>query len=294
VAWGAGGALAIVAALAGFAGGGLWRPWLAYLAGIAAVSVTLVALQAAFALGWWLDATTVLLALLLGLTAGSTLRFLDTRDRAANLARYQSPRLVEAIASRSDPLGNRAPQDVVVLFVDVVGFTARAERMGPAETARFLRSFHEQAEAAAEPLGGTIMDFAGDGVLVVFGLPDSATGDATRALNFVERLFRDAADNGIGLRAGGHAGPVQFSLLGGRRHKTVAISGDVVNTASRLQDLAKTQRAQLALSDDLISREETAREWAGKAGLRALKDQPLRGKSETQTIWIGSAPSPDR
>ncbi len=218
--------------------------------------------------------------------------FLDTRRRAANLARYQSPRLVEAIASQTNPLGGRVPQDAVVLFVDIAGFTALAESMRPAETALFLRAFHEMVETVADPLGGTIMDFAGDGVLVVFGLPEPAKGDATRALRFIEGLFCQAAADGMHLRAGGHAGPVQFSLLGGLRHRIVSISGDVVNTASRLQELARTHGTALALSDDLIACEGSLRAWADMAGLRPLVDQALRGRTGTKTIWIGEPPTP--
>ena len=291
-AMGLGGALAVAVALAGFWGGSLARPWHALLTGLGVTVAALAALQAAFAAGWWLDATTVLAALLAGLAVGAMSRILDTRRRATNLARFQSPRLVEVIASQAEALQSGATQDAVVLFVDIVGFTARSERMGPAETAAFLRAFHEQVEAAADPLGGTILQFAGDGVLVVFGLPEPAAGDATRALHFVERLFDVAAQEGLELRAGGHAGPVQFSLLGGTRHRIVSVSGDVVNMASRLQQLAKIHGVALALSDALIASDGPARAWADAAGLTSLADQALRGRAAPETIWIGMPPEP--
>ncbi|MEQ6250315.1 adenylate/guanylate cyclase domain-containing protein [Sulfitobacter sp. HNIBRBA3233] len=285
-----GGVLAVCAAMAGLWAGGIAHRWHALAAATALTATLCAVLQVAFAAGWWLDATTVLAALLLGLATGSTRRFLETRRRAANLARYQSPRLVEVMASDADPLGRRAPQRAVVLFVDVAGFTTRAERIGPAATAGFLRAFHERVEAAAEPLGGTILDFSGDGVLVVFGLPEPAAGDATRALEFVATLFAPTGWDGINMRAGGHAGMVQFSVLGGARHRIVSVSGDVVNTASRLQEFAKTHGASLALSEDLIASEDTARIWAEAAGLTPLADQALRGRAATQTIWIGEVP----
>jgi adenylate cyclase len=286
-AWGLGGAIAVAVAVAGVWVGGLARPWVALLAGTGMTAAVLGLLQAAFETGWWLDATTVLVALSAGLAIGATRRFLETRRRAANLARYQSPRLVEAIASQADPLGGRAPQHAVVLFVDIAGFTTRAESLGPAATAGFLRAFHGQVEAAADPLGGTIMGFAGDGVLVVFGVPDPAEGDATRALQFLQRLFDTAERDGVHLRAGGHAGKVQFSLLGGTRHRIVSVSGDVVNTASRLQELAKTHGVALALSDSLVASESSARAWADTARMTPLVDQPLRGRVARETIWVG-------
>jgi adenylate cyclase len=147
-------------------------------------------------------------------------------------------------------------------------------------------------EAAADPLGGTIMDFAGDGVLVVFGLPEPAPDDAFRAMRFITDVFETTAQDGIALRAGGHAGLVTLGLLGGARHRVISVSGDVVNTASRLQDLAKTHGASLALSAALVERDAAERDWVGNAGLTRLPDQPLRGKTSTETIWIGHPPQP--
>ena len=188
-AWAGGAALAVSAALAGLGSAGRGNPWTALLASAGVAALVGAVLQGAFAGGWWLDATTGLAALTLGLATGGAVRFLDHRRRALNLARYQSPQFVDALAAQVDPFGQSAPQAAIVLFVDVADFTARAERIGPARTAAFLRAFHGQVEAAADPLGGAIMGFAGDGVLVVFGLPEAASDDATRALAFIDALF---------------------------------------------------------------------------------------------------------
>lgn len=292
VAWAGGAALALFAGLAGLASAGRRNPWFAMLASLGVAALLVTALQGAFLAGWWLDATTVLAALTLGLATGATVRFFDHRRRAANLARYQSPRFVEALAAQIDPFGRTVPQPAIVLFVDVADFTALAERIGPVRTAAFLRAFHGQVEATADPLGGTIMGFAGDGVLVVFGLPEAAADDARRALNFITAVFAKTAQDGIALRAGGHAGPITLGLLGGARQRTISVSGDVVNTASRLQDVAKSHGVSLALSETLVEQEHAARAWVDSAGLTRLPDQRLRGRVTTETIWIGDPPSP--
>jgi adenylate cyclase len=289
-AWAGSAVLALFAAMAGLASAGRGNPWSALLASLGTGALVVTALQGAFAAGWWLDATTVLSALTLGLGTGTAVQFFDHRRRATNLARYQSPRFVEALAGHVDPFGRNAPQAAIVLFVDVADFTTRAERIGPARTAEFLRGFHERVGAAADPLGGAVMNFAGDGVLVVFGLPEAASDDAQRALSFLAAVFAQTSDDGIALRAGGHAGPVTLSLLGGARQRTISVSGDVVNTASRLQAFAKTHGVSIALSAALIERERAARAWAETAGLTRLPDQQLRGRTATETIWIGNPP----
>jgi adenylate cyclase len=290
VAWAVGTLLAVCAALAGLASGGRSAPWTARLASAGVTALVLAVLQGAFSAGWWLDATTVLSALAFGLGTGVAIRFHDQRRRAANLARYQSPRFVEALATQADPFRRNDPQSAVVVFVDVADFTGQAERIGPTGTAAFLHDFHRRVEAAADPLGGTIMDFAGDGVLVVFGLPKAAADDARRALDFIAAVFASAGAVGITLRAGAHAGPVSLSLLGGARHRTVAVSGDVVNTASRLQDFAKTRGASLALSGALVDQDAAGQAWAAAAGLTRLADQSLRGRTAREAIWVGTPP----
>jgi adenylate cyclase len=290
VAWALGTLLAVAAALAGLASSGRSTPWTARVSSVGVTMLVLAALHGAFLAGWWLDATTVLAALALGLGTGAAVRIRDQRRRAANLARYQSPRFVEALATQADPFRRNAPQPAVVVFVDVADFTGQAERIGPAGTAAFLHEFHRRVEAAADPRGGTIMDFAGDGVLVVFGLPEAAADDARRALDFIAAVFASAAQDGISLRAGAHVGPVTLSLLGGARHRTVAVSGDVVNTASRLQDFAKTRGATLALSGALVDPDPGAQAWAAAAGLTRLADQPLRGRAAREVIWVGTLP----
>ncbi|WP_175481622.1 CHASE2 domain-containing protein [Palleronia pelagia] len=282
VAWCLGGGLAISLALAGYWAGGRRRPALFIIASVSIIVLALLVLQVAFARGWWLDATTVLSALLCGLAIGGTRRVLETRRRAATLARFQSPRLVEAIASQADSLGNPLPREAVVVFVDVAGFTSIAERVGPTETAQFLRRFHELVEAAAEPQGGAIMDFAGDGVLVVFGVPTPTSDEATRALRFIDRLLDDANRQGLVLRSGAHFGPVELGILGGLRHRTVAISGDVVNIASRLQDAAKRMGASFAASADFVA----ALDDRPAAGLEPAGELNLRGRAAPVSVWV--------
>ena len=178
------------------------------------------------------------MALGLGAGAGSWRRRLDQHCRATNLARYQSPSLVEALATMSDPRHQLPPQHATVLFVDVRAFTCHAEDLDPHDTTALLSLFHRLVEDAADPFGGTITHFTGDGALLVFGLPEPRPNDTERALRFVEALYgalRSCPDwPGLGVRVGGHAGKVQAGVLGGARHRHLTVGGDVVNTANRL------------------------------------------------------------
>jgi adenylate cyclase len=291
VAWAASVATAVLAAMAGLAATGFTRLVVAILAVILVAATVAAVLQLAFLAGWWLDASTAILALGLGAAVGVAAQQFNLRRRATNLARYQSPALVEALATSAKPLQNRPPQPAVVLFVDVTNFTTHAERHGPQRTHAFLALFTRLVEEAADHSSGLIADFAGDGALVVFGVPDPGTDDTERALGFIDKLYTTVSDcadwPGLKLRVSGHAGPVQLGILGGERHRRVAISGDVVNTASRLLDCARSNHTSLALSGALVTGSGATRQWAAKRGLRELEPQLLRGRITAEQVWVG-------
>ena len=138
------------------------------------------------------------------------------------------------------------------------------------------------------------MHFAGDGALIVFGLPEPGANDTDRALRFIEALYAAIRNcpswPGLGLRVGGHSGPVQVAVLGGERHRHLSVSGDVVNTASRLLDVARVSGASLALSESLIASTARAPGWVAKVGLRTEARQPLRGRASAEKVWIGEPP----
>src|ERR671919_1579908 len=62
---------------------------------------------------------------------------------------------------------------VTVLFCDLVGSTARAERLDPEDVRALLSRYHERVRAELERFGGTVEKFIGDAVVALFGAPVS-------------------------------------------------------------------------------------------------------------------------
>ncbi|MDX6487291.1 MAG: hypothetical protein QOF43_2444, partial [Gaiellaceae bacterium] len=71
---------------------------------------------------------------------------------------------------------------VTVIFVDLVGFTARAERLDPEEVQALLTPYHERVRSEIESFGGVVEKFIGDAVMGVFGAPLAHGDDAERAV----------------------------------------------------------------------------------------------------------------
>ena len=80
---------------------------------------------------------------------------------------------------------------VTCLFCDLVGFTARAERMDPEDVRRLLQPYHARVRAELERFGGTVEKFIGDAVMAVFGAPIAHEDDPERAVR-AALAIRDA------------------------------------------------------------------------------------------------------
>src|SRR5438128_2139333 len=202
-----------------------------------------------------------------------------------NLARYFSPKVVETLAERDEPLGRVRRQAVGGLFADLVGFTTMAEEMTPEEVMALLRDFHGRMEEEVFRHGGCLEKFIGDALLATFGVPDTGRRDATDALACARGMLaalaawnveREAAglqplQMGLGL----HYGPVVAGDIGSRRSMAYATVGDTTNVTSRLQSLTRELRVAIVASAALVAAVE--QEAADLTLLHGLTSRRARG-----------------
>jgi adenylate cyclase len=213
-----------------------------------------------------------------------------------NLARYFSPKVVDVLAGRDEPLGRVRRQAVGVLFADLVGFTTMAEDMTPEEVMALLRAFHGRMEDEVFRHGGCLEKFIGDALLATFGVPDVGRRDATDTLACARGMLaalaawnaeRGAAGQpplrmGLGL----HYGPVVLGDIGSARSMAFATVGDTTNVASRLQALTRDLRASLVASQALVSAiERESADVALLEGLTSRGPHALRGRDASIDVW---------
>ena len=116
--------------------------------------------------------------------------------------------------SNSSELMPYGELEATVLFMDIVQFTSRAEKMTPIEVGLFLNNFFSEMTEIIFKHNGTLDKFIGDGIMAVFGAPLECADHAERAifaaLEMMERLrslnSRAAAENRISVRIGIHSG----------------------------------------------------------------------------------------
>ena len=213
----------------------------------------------------------------------------DARDRAA-LARYFSPDVVTELTQRPAGLEQTRTPVAAVMFADIFGFTTLAEREPPENVLAFLREFHRRATGAVFAQDGTLNKFIGDEVMATFGAIHEVKTPAASALRCaidIAQMMRDWSDArvadgdapvrvGIGL----HIGPVGVGNIGDETCLELAVLGDTVNVASRLQGRTRDLDAAIVVSRDLI--EQAVREdpsLSGVSGLFAdVAEGPLKGR----------------
>jgi len=142
-----------------------------------------------------------------------------------------------------------------------------------------------------------VVNYMGDGVLAAFGLPAAEADDAARALIAVERLrasvaawlsdLPSAAKDRLDFRIGAHFGPVVISRLGSPTHQQITVSGDTVNVASRLLEVAKQQNCRVVVTEDLFAAASGAIRFEDiDATNYAALTVPIRGRTSSLQIRI--------
>ncbi len=174
--------------------------------------------------------------------------------------------------------------EATILFADIRGFTAYAEKREPETVVEVLNTFFETATRAILEYGGYVDKFIGDCVLGVFGVPvfrrDHTERAARAALDLMEQLQRQGIHGnsllssvGIGI----HTGPVVSGNIGSQARMEYTVIGDSVNLASRLCDLAAPGEI---LVTEAVYRPLSAMVRAIPVGARTVK-----GKADPVETW---------
>ncbi|HZR70301.1 MAG TPA: adenylate/guanylate cyclase domain-containing protein [Burkholderiales bacterium] len=150
-------------------------------------------------------------------------------------------------------------REVVIVFVDLRRWTGVAENQLPYDLVYVLELYFAAVGDAVREAGGVPNQFIGDSVMAIFGLESdlaAACRQALAAARGIERRMGEINDRlerefgqRFGFGMGVHAGPAAVGEVGYRDTRTLSAVGDAVNTASRLQELAKRYGARLVISE---------------------------------------------
>lgn len=208
--------------------------------------------------------------------------------RRANLARFLPAEIAPLLGENGVAAWRQGRlQQATILFVDIRGFTAFAEKMDPARLSIFISSFRRRVTRAVKAHDGLVDKFVGDGALVVFGIPEPRGDDCIRALACaheilalvdqwnIKREFNPPVRVGIGI----HMGEVYCGLVGDDQRLEFTVLGDTVNVAAKIEQATKRFNTALLASETVVIQ-------AGQQGTwQEVGHEPLGGRGEHLAIF---------
>jgi adenylate cyclase len=208
------------------------------------------------------------------------------------LAKFVSSGTLTAIKS-ADQEGIRlggVRRLVTMLFCDIRGYTAFAERHDPEVVVEVLNLYFQNLSDLVVSHGGDIDKYVGDQIIAVFQ-GEEMVADAVRCALAMQRktaaLAREHPDWHLAVGIGINTGEVILGAMGSRERMDYTALGDHVNLAARLC-------AQAGPGQTLISASsQRAIAGSSEVAIAALAPIMLRGKSEPVPVYEVGAPASD-
>ena len=184
---------------------------------------------------------------------------LELRNRVLQetFGRYLSDEVVsEILASPQGWALGGQKRELSILMSDLRGFTALSERMEPQDLLTMLNHYFGQMYEEIERFHGTLIEFLGDGMLVVFGAPtpsarhaDDAVAAALgmqRRMEAINRWNRERGYEELGMGIGINTDEMILGNIGSEKRTKYGVLGAAVNLAGRIESY--TTQGQILLS----------------------------------------------
>ena len=214
------------------------------------------------------------------------------KRRVRNMfSRFISSEMVDQLINTQDINSLNKRANLTILFSDIRGFTTLSEKLSPEEVVALLNPYLEAMTEIIYKHGGTVDKFEGDAILAFFGEPDPYPDHAARAVRTAvemrtaldtlrqkwaqEGLAREGFEMGVGL----NSGEVFVGLLGSEQRINYTVIGDNVNLSARIQDLTKTYKWPILVSE--ATYEQVKDEFEGEL----VDSVVVKGKTEAVNLY---------
>lgn len=208
-------------------------------------------------------------------------------ERIGKLRRFLAPQLAELIIARGDEsILESHRREIVVVFCDIRGFTAFAERAEPEEVMALLRDYHNALGPVVARFEGTLDHYGGDGIMVFFNDPLPTPEPAKCAVEMAVVMRETAAGlvqawrrrgHMIGFGVGIAQGYATLGQIGFAERMDYTAIGTVTNVAARLCGEAK--------DGQILVGQRVATAVEGAAALEEIGHLSLKGLSQPIIVY---------
>ena len=235
---------------------------------------------AAFVLPTQIGAMSMVLGLLIFLLGAMHYLVLQG-ERGMFMSRFLSPQVAKLVRERGLKHAVQHRQmEISVISTDLRGFTAYAQAQPSSAVIKTLREYYDAVGEVVAEFGGTIKDYAGDGILILVGAPLPMPNHAHSAIEMARRIRaagisvvdrRSTATHRLGIGIGVASGVVTVGIIGSASRWEYTAVGSAVNLACRLCEQAR--------HGEILVDSRTA-ELAGGSGLEERKRLEVKGYDE--------------
>ena len=213
---------------------------------------------------------------------------LKDRERIKEtFGRFVTPEIAQAILNNPPKPGGE-DTEVTILFSDIRNYSGICEQLSSGEVIELLNNYFSYMVRAVERHKGLVYQFAGDGIMAVFGAPaaypDHAQCAVLSAVDMMEALDAFNARHRKGLSpirmgVGVNTGAVVAGIIGTERRMEYQVVGDAVNVASRLESLNKELHTEILISSS------TCEQLSGKFDLTEFPPVKVKGKEQPVRVY---------
>ncbi|WP_256386685.1 CHASE2 domain-containing protein, partial [Hydrocoleum sp. CS-953] len=200
----------------------------------------------AFIWGWWIPIISPFLAIWLSAIAITAFVAKTAGYIRDVFSRYLTDEVVANLLENPDGLKlNCQRRKVTILMSDLRGFSAISERSEPETIFAMLNIYLGEMTEVINQYGGTIDEFIGDAILVIFGAPTQREDDAKRAvacavamqitMPSVNAKLKELGLPEIQMGIGVNTGEVVVGNIGSNRRSKYGVVGSNINLASRIE-----------------------------------------------------------
>lgn len=259
-------ALAIVFALIGAVAGLLLPlaslPFVAILGSVLALGISLVGLSAGVLLAPGVMPVACLSAMVV--SGVGKVGILQRRQRSLVklFGHYLAPDVIKQMAASEQlPELGGDTRPVVVAFIDIVGFTKMSESLADRDVVRVVNACFDEIGRVITKHEGYIDKYIGDAIMAVWNAPNkveapekASVDAAAEIIGLLDQLRQITGQPPLDLRIALNAGPVLVGDIGGEHRRSFTVMGTTVNTASRVEAVAKDCKVRLAISGSVAEK----------------------------------------
>ncbi len=225
----------------------------------------------------------------LGDSGNAMIRGLGEREKLRSaFGRYVTPEIRDEILSGRIPLDGER-REGTVMFADLENFTPFVENNPPEEAMRSMRTYFTRMQQAIRLHRGLVIQFAGDEIEAVFGVPvyfqghaDAAVAAALEMRKALEALNLERSAQGKEVFAHGigiHSGSVLAGNSGSEEQSAYSLIGNAVNVAARIQGLTREMKCDILVSEETVKQLTTSPKMERQSPCR------VKGYSKPITVY---------